>query len=172
VRLLPLLVLVGAQAACGGTPAKDTAPVEKKPPYETRWLRGISATEVKTAAQTHGLVCQGPTLQGGTSTWTCASGTPLVGYRVQFYGSAPLKLEYITATVTQSGSNAKVEFVRPLFVALAGLHYEGGDAAQARAWVMKAIEAPGDTTIGPGKFRVSGDLLKMTLDIKASGSDW
>ena len=173
MRTLFVFLLVGVQAACGGAPAKDSsAPAEAKPRFETRWLRGISATEVKNAAQARGLVCQGPTLQGGTSVWTCSSGTPLVSYRVQCYGSAPLKLEYITATITQAGTNASADIVRPLFVALAGLHYDGGDAAQARAWVLRAIDAPGDTTLGPGKFKVSGDLLKMTLDIKASGSDW
>lgn len=167
---IPLL-LVGLLAACGG-PAKDTAaPAATKPAFETRWLRGISATEVKTAAQKVGLVCEGPTLESGESAWTCASQTPLVGYRVRFFGKAPLKLEYITATITQAGT-PNVELVQPLFVALAGLHYEGGDAPQARHWVLGAIESPGETTFGPGKFRVSGDLSKLTLDMKASGSDW
>ncbi len=163
-----LLVML---TACGrGTP-EQTARTPKAL-FETRWLRGISATEVKTIAQERGLLCQGPTREGGTNVWTCETRTPLVSYRVQCYGSAPLKLEYITATITQVGGNAKPDFVAPLFVALAGLHYDGGDAQQARTWVSQAIAAPGETTIGPGKFKVSGDLLKMTLDIKASGSDW
>jgi len=168
--LILLLLLVGVQAACGGAPPKE-APAAAKPRFETRWLRGISATEVKTAARTAGLVCEGPKLEGGESAWTCESATPLVSYRVRFYGSAPLKLEYITATITQAGV-AKADFVRPLFVALAGLHYNGGDAPQARSWVLKAIESPGDTTFGPGKFRVSGDLSRLTLDMKAVDSDW
>ncbi len=170
--LIALLLLVAVQAACGGGPAKDAAaPAATKPRFETRWLRGISATEVKNAARTVGLVCEGPTLEGGASAWTCASATPLVSYRVRFYGSAPLKLEYITATIAQSGV-ANADLVRPLFVALAGLHYDGGDAPQARSWVLKAIEAPGETTFGPGKFRVSGDLSKLTLDMKAIDADW
>ncbi len=171
MRIACALVLGGLLAACGG-PAKETAAPAAKPAFETRWLRGISATEVKTIAQNRGLVCQGPTREGGTNVWTCEARTPLVSYRVQCYGSAPLKLEYITATITQAGGNAKSDFVSPLFVALAGLHYDGGDAQQARTWVSQAITSPGETTIGPGKFKVSGDLLKMTLDIKASGSDW
>jgi len=168
--LILLLLLVGVQAACGGAPPKE-APAAAKPRFETRWLRGISATEVKTAARTVGLACEGPKLEGGESAWTCESATPLVSYRVRFYGSAPLKLEYITATITQTGV-AKPDFVRPLFVALAGLHYDGGDAPQARSWVLKAIESPGETTFGPGKFRVSGDLSKLTFDMKAIDSDW
>ncbi len=172
MRVFFLLLLVATQAACGAPATENAATPAKR--VETRWLRGIAATEVKNAAQARGLVCQGPTLQGGTNVWTCATGTPLVGYRVQFYGSAPLKLEYITATVTQTGSNAKPDLVRPLFLALAGLHYDGGDPAQAREFVLNAMATPGggQTTIGPGKFRVSGDLLRMTLDIKAAGSDW
>jgi hypothetical protein len=164
------MALLAALTACGG-PGKQPEPAAAKPRFETRWLRGISATEVKTIAQARGLACQGPMREGGTNVWRCDARTPLVGYQVQFYGSAPLKLEYITATVTQVG-NAKADFVAPLFVALAGLHYDGGEAQQARSWVAKAIEAPGETTIGPGKFKVSGDLLKLTLDIKASGADW
>ncbi len=173
MRKFLLLSFVAVQMACGGGPAAEQsrAPVSSKPRFETRWLRGISATEVKSAAQARGLACEGPRLEGGTNVWTCAAATPLVGYRVRFYGSAPLKLEYITATITQAGT-AKAEMVGPLFAALAGLHYDGGDAAQARAWVLKAIAAPGEASFGPGKFRVSGDLSKMTLDIKASGSDW
>lgn len=172
MRTLLVLFCVAVMEGCGGAPAREPAPAAKTPPFETRWLRGISATEVKTAAERSGLVCEGPTLRGGTNMWTCSSGTPLTSYRVQFYGAAPLKLEYITATITQEGANAKPDLVRPLFGALAGLHYDGGDVAHQREWVAHAIESPGETTIGPGKFRVSGDLLKMTLDIKASGSDW
>ncbi len=164
-----LMLMVGA---CGGAAKDVPAAGEAKPKFETRWLRGISATEVKTAAQARGLVCEGPTRQSGTNMWNCQSRTPLVEYRVTFYGSAPLKLEYITATITQTGANATADLVRPLFVSLAGLHYDGGDAPQARAWVLKAIDAPGDAAFGPGKFRVSGDLLRMTLDIKAMGADW
>ncbi len=169
MRIAFALVLLGLVAACGG-PAKEPAPAAK-PPYETRWLRDISATEVKTAAQKLGLACEGPKLESGESAWTCTSETPLVGYRVRFFGKAPLKLEYITATITQARA-PKAELVQPLFVALAGLHYEGGDAPQARHWVLGAIESPGEVTFGPGKFRVSGTPAKLTLDIKASGSDW
>jgi hypothetical protein len=139
---------------------------------ETRWLRGLSATDVKSAVTSRALVCEGPAKEGASSVWTCAAATPLVGYRVRFYGSAPLKIEYIIATVTQSGS-AKVEIVQPLFVSVAGLHFEGADAPKAREWVLKALDAGGgDTEFGPAKFRVSGDISKMVLEIKASGSDW
>ncbi len=159
-------------AACGGAkePAAEAPPRPAGP--ETRWLRGLSATDVKTAAAARALACEGPAKEGSSSVWTCAAATPLVSYRLRVYGSAPLKLEYIIATVAQSGS-PKPDYVQPLFVSLAGLHFEGSDAPKARAWVLKAIEVGGgDTTFGPAKFRVSGDPSKMTLEIKASGSDW
>lgn len=157
-------------AGCGGSTGPAETPQAQGP--ETRWLRGLSATEVKNAAASRALACEGPAREGGTSVWTCGAATPLVSYKVRFYGSAPLKLEYLVATVTQTGS-AKPDFVQPLFVSLAGLHFEGADAPKARDWVLKAIDAAGgDATFGPAKFRVSGDLGKMTLEIKASGSDW
>lgn len=171
MRTLLAMSLLLTVMACGSGTGDSRAAATPKPRFETRWLRGISATEVKVIAQARGLACQGPVLEGGTNVWTCEARTPLVGYRVRFYGGAPLKLEYITATITQVG-NAKADLVTPLFVALAGLHYDGGDAQQARTWVSKAIMAPGETIFGPGKFRVSGDLMKLTLDIKASGADW
>lgn len=157
-------------AGCGGSkePAQPTQPQGP----ETRWLRGLSATDVKAAVTARALSCEVPAKEGASSVWTCAAATPLVSYKVRFYGSAPLKIEYIIATVTQSGS-AKVEIIQPLFVHLAGLHFEGADAPKAREWVLKAIDASGgDTVFGPAKFRVSGDISKMVLEIKASGSDW
>ncbi len=169
MRIVCMVLLLIVAAACA-EPPKSAEPASK-PKFETRWLRGLSATDVKNVAQARGLACQGPTREGGTNVWSCASATPLVGYTVRFYGSAPLKLEYVTATITQSGV-PKTDLVAPLFVALGGLHFEGCDTTQARAWVRKAIDAPGETTFGPAKFKVSGDPTKLTLDIKASGADW
>jgi hypothetical protein len=161
-------LLAACAAGCGGS-----KPAEERPNGpENRWLRGLSATEVKTAVGARSLVCEGPAREGGTNVWTCAAATPLVSYRVRFYGSAPLKLEYVTATVTQVGA-PKIDLVQPLFTVLAGLHFEGADVAKAREWVLAATAAGGgDTTFGPAKFRVRGDPGSMTLDIKASGSDW
>jgi hypothetical protein len=169
-RTIAAALLAAFMAGCGGS--KGPAETSQPQGPETRWLRGLSATEVKNAATSRALACEGPAREGGTSVWTCGAATPLVSYKVRFYGSAPLKLEYLVATVTQTGS-AKPDFVQPLFVSLAGLHFEGADAPKAREWVLKAIESGGgETTFGPAKFRVSGDLGKMTLEIKASGSDW
>jgi len=152
---------------CGGAEPADPAPTGP----EDRWLRGLAATEVKTVAEARGLACSGPGLEGGLSAWTCQAQTPLVSYQVKFYGSAPLKIEYVTATITQAGP-PKPELVEPLFVALAGLHYEGNDAPKARAWAAQSIATGGTIEFGPAKFKISGDLGRIRLDIKAAGSDW
>jgi hypothetical protein len=156
-------------AGCG---SKEPAEAARPQGPETRWLRGLSATDVRNAVAARALMCEGPAKEGAASVWTCGAATPLVSYKVRFYGSAPLKLEYLIATVTQSGS-AKIDLVQPLFVSLAGLHFEGSDAPKAREWVLKALEAGGgDASFGPARFRVSGDISRMTLEIKATGSDW
>jgi len=157
-------------AAFGCSGAGESAKKAPEGP-ETRWLRGLSAADVKAVAESRGLVCEGPGLEGGTSVWTCQTQTPLVSYRIKFYGSAPLKIEYVTATVTQSGP-PKAELVGPLFVALAGLHFEGSDAPKARGWASENYQAGGATEFGPAKFKISGDLGRITFDIKASGSHW
>jgi hypothetical protein len=161
-------VLVLAQAACGGSrPAEPP----KSGTVETRWLRGLSATEVRKAATARGLTCDEPKREGGTNMWACGGGTPLVSYRVRFYGSAPLKIEYVTATVAQAGT-PRPDLAEPLFVDLSGLPYQGAEPVKAREWTRRAIPSGGDLTIGPAKFRVRGDARKLTLDIKASGSEW
>jgi hypothetical protein len=164
-----LVLAMALGAGCGSPPAEEAA-VPAGP--ETRWLRGLAANDVRDAARSRSLACRAPEREGGTNVWTCTAATPLVEYRVRYYGSAPLKIEYVTATVTQVGA-PKTDLIEPLFVTLAGLHFEGCDAPAARRWVVQAIEAGGgDTAFGPAKFKVRGDLGRLTLDIKASGSEW
>jgi hypothetical protein len=156
--------------ACGGGAPVQQAAVPQGP--ETRWLRGLAADDVAKAATSRGLVCSGPVREGGTNVWSCAAETPLVTYRVKYYGSAPLKIEYVTATVKHAGP-PKADNLRPLFTSLAGLHFEGCDPASARAWVAQAIaDGVGETQYGAAKFRVRGTPENLTLDIKASGSEW
>jgi hypothetical protein len=78
-------------AACGGSkePAEAARPQEPQGP-ETRWLRGLSATDVKNAVAARALACEGPAKEGAASVWTCGAATPLVSYKVRFYGSGPL----------------------------------------------------------------------------------
>ena len=76
--------------------------------------------------------CQEPRREGQETAWECEWGTPLVAYKVRFYGLAPGKIEYINATVSQS-NQPKDSLAPPLFVNLAGLHFDGGGpGARAR----------------------------------------
>jgi hypothetical protein len=80
-------------------------------------------------------------------------------------------VEYIRVVVAQSG-NAKLEVAAPLLAFLANQRYEGADSEKARAWVEKAVAAPGQTEFGIAKFKVSGDLTRLVFDVKAAGSEW
>jgi hypothetical protein len=164
-------------AACGesgsGEPATTTAPAAKPaaPSMETRWLRGLWDRDLREALSEVGITCKGPTAQNRTNVWMCESGTPLVRYQVRFYGSAPGKIEYINAVVTQSGP-AKDALSLRVFGVLAGLHFEGADQAKAREWLQASIAGGGTTVIGPAKYKLAGDAGRRTFDIKASGSEW
>ena len=138
---------------------------------ETRWLRGLWANDVREALGTVDMKCTGPVMENRSSVWSCESGTPLVSYRARFYGSAPGKIEYITATVSQT-ERPKDDIVLRVFVALAGLHFEGSEPVAARAWVRQNLAKGGTTEFGPAKFKLQGDERRRQLDIKASGSEW
>jgi hypothetical protein len=178
---LGLVLTVGVLAASGcGTPgsapdgsAASTAPAAQPaaPSLETRWLRGLWANDIREALAPVGITCKGPTEQNRTNVWMCESGTPLVSYQVRFYGSAPGKIEYINAVVTESGP-AKDALPLRVFGVLAGLHFEGADQAKAREWLKASIGGGGTTVIGPAKYKLAGDPGRRTFDIKASGSDW
>jgi hypothetical protein len=163
-----------ALAACGSgseQPAAKPADQAGTPAFETRWLRGVFADDVKAAVGKAGLACKGPNIENKSSVWQCQSATPLVAYQLTFYGSAPAKIEYVHAVVIQSGA-AKTEPLLQLFGALAGLHFDGGDAPQAREWLAKTLEAGGTTEIGPAKYTLGGDANRRVFDIKAKGSEW
>jgi len=170
-------VVVVMTAACGGSGSggsRTTPPAEEKPatpPLETRWLRGLWANDIREAVGPVGLTCKGPQLENRLSVWTCGSGTPLVTYQVRYYGSAPGKIEYINAVVTQTGS-AKDELPLRVFGVLAGLHFSGADPVKARQWLQASFAGGGSTVIGPAKYKLAGDAGRRTFDIKASGSDW
>lgn len=178
-RLLAVLVLVAA-AGCGGSKEEAAgtasagagAPGAASPAVtETRWLRGLWANDVRKALGEVNMTCSGPTMENRESVWSCESATPLVTYKARFYGTAPGKIEYITATVTQA-DRPKDDLPLRVFVALAGLHFEGADPQKARAWVRDTIAGGGTTEFGPAKFKLMGDERRRQLDIKASGSEW
>jgi hypothetical protein len=178
-RTLLSLATAACLAGCGPSTANapnGTTPAAQKggstsASMETRWLRGLWASDIRKALPAQNLACQGPKQEGQTTAWSCDWGTPLVHYRVLYYGSAPGKIEYLKATVTQS-NQPKDALVGPLFTALAGLHFDGGDPVQARQWVQKTMAGGGQTVFGPAKFKLSGDVTRRVLEIKASGSEW
>ena len=171
-----VLGLVLAAAGCGGSGSSQPAgvPAAGMPgaqAFETRWLRGLWANDIREAVGKIGLTCKGPTQENRTNVWMCESGTPLVSYQLRFYGGAPGKIEYLNAVVIQSGP-AKDAVPLRFFGVLAGLHFDGGEPAQAREWLTKTFEAGGNTVIGPAKYKLAGDAKRRVFDIKASNSEW
>jgi hypothetical protein len=174
-RMAVAMALLAAAAGCGGSgsgqPAARPVAQTPAPSVETRWLRGLWANDIRGAVGQVGLTCKGPVQEGQSSVWTCESGTPLVNYRLRVYGSAPGKIEYLNAVVTQSGP-AKDAIPLRLFAVMASLHFDGADAAQAKEWIAKTIEAGGNTEIGPAKYKLAGDPNRRVFDVKAGGSEW
>lgn len=170
-----LTAIAISAAACGGggsTPAPAPAAAKPgAPAFETRWLRGLWADDIKRELLAIGITCKGPTLENRTNVWTCEAGTPLVGYQVRFYGSSPGKIEYLNAVVTQSGP-AKDEPCLRLFGVMTGLHFDGADRTQARKWLEATLAADGMTEIGPAKYKLARNANRRVFDVKASGSEW
>ena len=176
VFLAAVLAAMLVAGGCGGSGSggtEDARPADAAgaPAIETRWLRGLWATDIRDALGTVGLTCKGPVLENRTNVWTCESGTPLVGYRVRFYGTAPGKIEYVNAVVTQSGPAKDGPPLR-VFAVIAGLRFESADPAKAREWVNGTLAEGGTTVIGPAKYKLSGDANRRVFDLKASGSEW
>jgi len=172
--LLVVFAIALSLGGCGGPSGSGSTAAETAsaaPAMETRWLRGLWASDIQKALPQQNLACQGPKKEGMTSAWSCDWGTVLVQHRVLFYGSAPGKIEYLKATVSQS-DQPKDSRVLPLFSVLAGLRFNGADPALARAWVEKTIATGGETVFGPARFKLSGDVTRRSLEIKASGSEW
>jgi hypothetical protein len=175
VRAALVTAALVAAAACGSGSDQPAAPpaaeATASPAFETRWLRGLWANDIRDAVGKVGLTCKGPNQENRTSVWMCESGTPLVTYQLRFYGSSPGKIEYLNAVVGQSGPAKNGPPLR-LFEVLAGLHFDGGNPAETRAWLGKTLETGGSTVIGPAKVKLAGDPNRRVFDIKASGSEW
>jgi hypothetical protein len=171
VALCATLLTAGACGGSGSGGIGAGGAAGKAAARETRWLRGLWADDIRDALGSVGVACKGPVMENRTNVWTCESGTPLVSYKVRFYGTAPGKIEYINAVVTQSGP-AKDMLPLRVFAKLAGLHFEGADPAKAREWLQASIAAGGNLVIGPAKFRLAGDGGRRIFDIRASGSEW
>ena len=156
-------------AACGGS--KDTASSAPAATAAPDHLVGLHASDITKGFRERGLTCTDAVLEKDTWHYVCESSTPLVQYRGEFYAKVPGRVEYIRVLVAQSGT-AKVELAAPLLAFLANLRYQDADPDAARAWVEKAISAPGQTQIGLAKLKVSGDLTRLVCELKAAGSEW
>jgi len=156
-------------AACGGS--KDAASSPPAGAAAPDHLVGLHASDITKGFRERGLTCKNAVLEKDTWHYVCESSTPLVQYRGEFYAKVPGRVEYIRVLVAQSGT-AKVELAAPLLAFLANLRYQDADPDAARAWVEKAISTPGQTEFGIAKFKVSGDLTRLVLEVKASGSEW
>jgi hypothetical protein len=152
----------GKDAGSGGAPASPAAPDH---------LVGLHASDLTKGFRERGLTCKDPVLERDTWHYVCESSTPLVQYRGEFYAKVPGRVEYIRVLVAQSGA-AKMELAAPLLAFLANQRYQGADPAKAREWVEKAVTSPGQTEFGIAKFKVSGDLSRLVLEVKAAGSEW
>jgi hypothetical protein len=161
----------GACGGSGGSQQAGQAGQPSAPAVEMRWLRGLWANDIRAALDTVGLPCKGPVMENRTNVWTCESGTPLVTYKVRYFGIAPGKIDYINAVVTQGGV-AKDALPLRVFAALAGLRFEGADQSKARGWMEASIAAGGSTAIGPARYRLSGDANRRVLDLKSAESEW
>jgi hypothetical protein len=163
-----------AAGACGGSGGSQQS-VQARPPsasaVESRWLRGLWANDIRETLGPVGLTCKGPVMENRTNVWTCEAGTPLVSYKVRFFGIAPGKIDYINAVVAQSGP-AKDALPLRLFEALAGLRFEEADQAKAREWMRASIATGGTTAIGPARYKLSGDANRRVLDLKSADSEW
>jgi hypothetical protein len=102
--------------------------------------------------------------------WTCEGRTPLVTYHVEIYGSAPGRIEYVTASVEQVQPND--EHAAMFLAAVAGVTYQGAEPAKARKWVEKTMATGGETMLGPASYKLRGEPRRRTLAIKAPGSEW
>jgi hypothetical protein len=170
LRFMPAAaVLALVMTACGGSESHESAaPGGAAPPDH---LAGLHASDLTKGFRERGLVCKDAVLERDFWHYVCESSTPLVQYRGEFYAKVPGRVEYIRVLVAQTG-DAKLEVAAPLLAFLANQRYEGADPEQARAWVEKAVAAPGQTSFGLAKFKISGDLTRLVFEVKAAGSEW
>jgi hypothetical protein len=162
-------LLCGALAAgCGGQPAPAPA---QSGPAEATFLAGIHASDIAKVMRIRGLACGEPRQDQGFSHWTCEVKTPLLAYTADYYGRVPGRLEYIRLVVSQTGA-PKIEQITPVVMDIAGLRYAGVDRAAVKTWVEQHLTSGGVTTIGPVKFKLSGDVSRLVFEVKAPGSEW
>lgn len=167
-RFIAAMIVTLVASGCGGKAPEPAAPAVAPAPDH---LVGLHASDLLKGFRERGLVCKDAVRERDFSHYVCESSTPLVQYRAEFYAKVPGRVEYIRVLVAQTG-DAKLEVAGPLLAFVANQRYEGADPDAARAWVEKAVSAPGQTAFGIAKLKVSGDLTRLVFEMKAAGSEW
>ena len=163
-------ILALAAAACGGgsAPGADQQPGAPAP---AKYLAGLHAADLAKVIREKGLVCKEPVSERDGMHWVCEAQTPLIGFFAEYWGRVPGRLEYIKVVVTQS-KEPKVERVTALLDVFTKLRYQGAEPAKARDWIAANLEKGGQQMFGSASYKLSGDLSRIVLEIKAPGSDW
>lgn len=169
-RLFVASAAVLLSISCGGG-SQPPAPAEPAGPAAATYLAGLHASDLAALLRGRGLACPEPTREGATTHWVCDASTPLIGYRVDFYGKVPGRIEYIRVVVTQASQPKRDEAVAFLD-RFAALRYRGAEPGRAKAWIDATVGGGGQTMFGPASYKLAGDLSRLVLDIKAPGSDW
>ena len=164
-------ILALGAGACGGGSGAPAADQQPGAPGPAKYLAGLHAADLAKAIREKGLACKEPVSEHDGMHWVCEAKTPLVGYFAEYWGRVPGRLEYIKVVVTQSGA-PKVERIIALLDVFAGLRYQGAQPEQARQWIAANVDKGGRQMFGPASYRLSGNLSRVVLEIKAPGSDW
>ena len=158
-----LICLVGA----AGLLATAATPALARP-----WLEGVTSADLIKTYQQTGLRCAGPTVEETRLKWTCKGKKRRATVSVEFVGLTRNYIEYLTATVQQSGTSPDDRIAAAFLGSVATLPYDAAEPRTARRWVEEQIANGGETVIGTARFRLFGSPGARSLDIQAVGSDF
>lgn len=146
------------------------AELQSAQPQAARLLVGVTSGDLRTAFSKQGMQCEGPKRQATRVAWTCTHTEGSTDYRVEFVGTSPTKIEYLTGTILQTAPNPSRALEFLAFVASAP--YTGSDPATAQAWVRKQGTRDGEKIIGNVIVRRSGSARALSVSLIPVGSDW
>ena len=177
MRLLYCLLCISGfltVLGCGSTESNDPGrpAVVASNPAEKPYIAGLTAEALNQNVQRRGLTCQEPRKQESQMRWSCAlAGTDDIHYRLEFLGTSPTRIEYVTATVTQSGTLREEPLMQFLGL-IAASSYEAADPQKAHQWTDQNVRNNEDITIGGVKLRLSGPPTARMLEMFPVGSEW
>jgi len=161
-----------AAAGCGGGSAPAPAADQHSgTPAPAKFLAGLHAADLAKAIREKGLACKEPVTERDGMHWVCEAQTPLIGYFAEYWGRVPGRIEYIKVVISQP-NGPKPERATALLNIFANLRYQGAEPDKARDWIAANLDKGGQQMFGPARYKLSGDLSRLVLEIKAPGSDW